>query len=81
MLVYVKLFLAVIFGWLLYVTFIQIANSTYTLLRDGRLVFEDAELGEVVLVIGKDTKKITLFLLQHYLITVIFAIAVILMLT
>lgn len=77
---YVKLFLAVMFGWLLYVTFVQIATSTYTLLRDGRLVFQDAERGEVILVVGKDTKQIVTFLLQHYLITSIFAVAVILML-
>lgn len=79
--IYLKLFLGVMFGWLLYVTFIQIATSTYTLLRDGRLIFEDPERGEVILVMGKDSKKIALFLLQHYLITTIFAIAVILMLT
>ena len=77
---YVKLFLAVMFGWLLYVTFIQIATSTYTLLRDGRLNFEDPERGEVTLTMGKDTKQIAMYLLQHYLITTIFAIAVILML-
>jgi hypothetical protein len=77
---YLKLLLAVMFGWLLYVTFIQIAGSTLTLLRDGRLVYEDPERGEVILHMGKDSKKIALYLLQHYLITTIFAVAVILML-
>jgi hypothetical protein len=81
MFIYLKLFLAVMFSWLLYATLAQIITSTYTLLRDRRLTFEDPELGEVVLEMGKDTKKITIFLLQHYLITTIFAVAVILMLT
>ena len=79
MLIYLKLFLGVMFGWLLYATFTQIAVSTYTRLRDGRLVYEDPERGEVILEMGKDARKIAVYLLQHYLITAIFAVAVVMM--
>jgi hypothetical protein len=76
MFTYVKLFLAVMFAWLLYATLVELTASMNSLIRQGKIVFMDDRLGERVLVVGKDSRKIGLFLLQHLLITAVFATAV-----
>jgi hypothetical protein len=79
MFIYLKVFLAVMFGWLLYATLLEATASAYSVFRNKSLTFMDDQIGERVLVVGKDSKKIAAILCQHVLIATIFAFALFLM--